>query len=88
MCVNADDTLRMNYSTEDLSNDKSYFLLELSMWAKGCSKKKVPIRDRLRYCFNILFTGTIYTDQIILGWNSTKQLRNDLTDILKNYEGG
>jgi len=44
------------------SDDNLYYI---SYWSSGLSNKKLSIRERFRYCWNLLRTGKAFNDELV-----------------------
>jgi hypothetical protein len=67
------------------SDGKAVLYLNVSLWLLGYNSNP-SIWQRLRHCWRILKTGQNYSDQIILNYESTKQLNKDLSSIMCKYK--
>ena len=61
------------------ADDNHYYF---SYWSRGFRTGKLPLWQRLRYAFHVLFTGTAFNDEIILN----RKRANKLCEFLKNIE--
>jgi len=44
------------------SDDNLYYI---SYWSAGLSNKKLSVREKLRYCWNLLRTGKAFNDELV-----------------------
>ena len=59
--------------------------LFLSVWNLG-KQRPLSIRDRFRYCWQILFKGEPFSDQIILDKETAKALKEELEKYIGEME--
>jgi hypothetical protein len=71
----------IDFEPED---DLYYF----SYWASGLSNGSLSIRDRIRYCWQVLTKGKAFNDELILNRKSVDELVNFLAETRKGYPTG
>lgn len=59
--------------------DELYF----SYWGRGFHPKSLSLWDRLRMCYQLLFKGSTFTDEIILGKASAVRMAKYILNTLK-----
>ena len=64
----------------DYDTDDGYYYF--SYWKHGFSNEKLPLKERLRYCWNVLTKGKAFNDEIILNQESADRL----IDFLLGYK--
>ena len=55
-------------------------LCNITMWQYGSVNRPLPFRERLRWTWKLLSTGTLWADEICL----SEQTRDDLIKFLQN----
>jgi hypothetical protein len=63
-------------------DDKDHPVLHVSFWALGGYKTKLDWKERWRWIWNIIKTGSPWTDQIILNSTAAEELCTDLRRML------
>jgi len=61
--------------------------IDFSIYVYGTGDNKTSLKDKLRYCWRILKTGRPYGDQIILSFETAKQMAMDLLNLIKSKRG-
>ena len=57
----------------------------LSMWSRGTILNKIPLMWRLRYAWKILARGKLNIDEVVLTYNSARELVKYITDNDNHY---
>lgn len=70
-----------------LNKDKEDNWINFAIFSYGhYGDKRMGFWQRLRWCFNLLKTGNPYKDEIILSYETAKQLGEDLITLSKIEE--
>lgn len=54
------------------------FDVTLSFWSMSLTGKKIGFIDRIRFCWKILFTGTLWTDMVCISQQNISRLVSSL----------
>lgn len=57
--------------------------INFSFWQRGFySKQPVGIKERIRWAWHILTTGTFWTDEVILDYDTAQELSNEIERLV------
>jgi len=63
-------------------------LYYFSYWASGLSGGRLSIRDKIRYCWQVLVKGKAFNDELIMSRKSVNELINFLAKTKEGYPTG
>lgn len=67
-------------------NEPDFPLIELSIWTYYCGEK-ATFWQRIRYCWRMIFTGRLYSDQVMLTKKTSKELGEHLIEVSNGIKG-
>lgn len=73
-----------NKHTLQASYDKECDIIEISLWSCYIDNRIYGLKERLRWCWNILWTGNPWSDFIILNKENALKLSNFIKEKLMN----